>query len=274
MFNSTVCSIRNDIHSSNQYCWKGDGVDGYILHNGAPDITTGPFTIMGWMTGGSLGTGILYGKRNASTGKQWYIGVTMKFLVGNVLKFYYKHSSTEQYEGQAGLVSGIGNRWTHIAIVCDRSNPLVGYVNGVKETPLTNLTLGAGDDISNETGTSAVLPASMTSAPESGSSTAHYNHCVGDIAQYNKALSEAEIKECYNGGTLFDHQHGPYPDNLVYWSRNNPGIRRLSATGDHNGDAVMGPMLSYNDYVTKHNMVEQDSAKKTCGRIIKGRRVV
>tara|TARA_R100000781_G_scaffold18682_2_gene14544 strand:- start:7223 stop:8050 length:828 start_codon:yes stop_codon:yes gene_type:complete len=275
MFNSTVCSIRNDIHSSNQYCWKGDGVDGYILLKGAPDITTGPFTIMGWITGGSVGKAILYGRRDAISGGQYYFGVMPKLGAGNVLKFYYKNivGTIEQYEGEAGPVTGIGNEWTHIAIVSDRSNPLVGYVNGVKETPITNLTLSSSTSLASTTGTGGNSSVAM-STDVNGSATAHIDHCVGDVCQYNKALSEAEIKECYNGGTLFDHQHGPYPDNLVYWARNNPGIRRLSATGNPDGNEVMGPMLSYTDYVTIHNMVGKDSAKKTCGRIVKGRTVV
>tara|TARA_R100000808_G_C2135013_1_gene143481 strand:- start:457 stop:1167 length:711 start_codon:yes stop_codon:yes gene_type:complete len=111
--------------------------------------------------------------------------------------------------------STVANTWYHFVVVSNGDNSHLMYQDGVELDPVSD-DLTMNRDIKFDT--------------IGGSSGNTFNGNISDVAIYNTALTEIQVKELYNSREPFDHKSGSASGNLIHWWRMGDGTENGAGT--------------------------------------------
>jgi len=112
-----------------------------------------------------------------------------------------------------GACSTVANRWYHFTVVCNGDNSHLMYQDGVALT--------MSDTSMNRIAKFDTI---------GGSSANTFNGNISDVAIYETALTEIQVKELYNSREPFDHKSSSASGNLIHWWRMGDGTENGAGT--------------------------------------------
>jgi len=197
------------------------------------------FSISTWIKVDASATGtnpiLSKGSYNAD-GAAFHLKYNPDSSSGRVSFSVEKNSDESDGEGIYGYKNSLGTyldgKWAHFTVsYSNTNNSLIFYINGVE---IANYTEGSTDTMSSASGTFIDIP-TQSSRVQIASG---FNGNISEMATYNIALTQAQVKDIYNGQEPYNHKEGIASGNLLTWWRMGDGLLDAKNSSDFDAGII------------------------------------